>query len=360
MARNTDPFTPRGPLDRDTLERYAQGLLSAEECHEVELHLERDPLLREALEGLMAPGAVEAARSLHRPPPSAGPGRWPVRILAGALLVGGTLFTVWQAQRGPKPHTGPVAAVDAPQVVPAAVESTLKVVDQELEVLAQRPALPEPEADREENFRQPAAAKGGTARASVDRLEVQPTVPGSAPERPTARKPAGGNRTSRQLVFLHGMKLVHPSELPWAQTDVQGSPGSPANSEQASRDRIPSGPAARPYLDLMDEAMGAFARNEHRRALDDLYFILGQHPDDVNAQFYAGLACYHLGLYPRAAKLLRAAAGNPVDSFNEEAEWYGALTMERMEGSEAARPAFERIASEGGFYAEQARRRLVP
>lgn len=363
MARNTDPFTPRGPLERAQLERYAQGLLDPEECHEVELHLERDPLLRDALDGLMAPGAMEAARELRRHGQAGGKGRWLAGVLAGVALIWAVLFLAWPAEHGPvQPKVPMVSAGDGrptnlSDVVPADVESTLKVVDRELEALADQPTVPDEQTGPAENFRQRPDEVAAVARESVDRMEVQPVAIGQEPGRPGAMKPAGNARTSRQLVFLHGLKLVHPSEQRPAGR-VQGSPGRSADAGQAGRDRLPDEPLVRPYLDLMDEAMGAFADGAYRAALDELYFMLSQNPQDVNAQFYAGLACYHLGLYPRAAQLLRAAARNPVDSFNEEAIWYGALTVERTEGPEAARPTLERIIREGGFYAEQAQGRL--
>ena len=74
----------------------------------------------------------------------------------------------------------------------------------------------------------------------------------------------------------------------------------------------------------------------------------------MNAQFYAGLACYRLGLYPRGIRLLHAAASNSVDSFREESLWYEALATVRQDGK-AARPALERIVSGGGLYAAQAK-----
>ena len=114
-----------------------------------------------------------------------------------------------------------------------------------------------------------------------------------------------------------------------------------------------------PYLEFMDGTTARFAASDHEGCLDDLRFVLGQYPDDVNALFYAGLCSYNLGMYARASALLQRAATHPVDVFDEEAIWYGALTTERLSGKEAAREAFARIAAQGGFYAEQARMRMA-
>ena len=53
-----DRFAPRGHLSPEQLRAYAEGRLSNAERHAVELHLENDPLAREAMDGLELPGAI--------------------------------------------------------------------------------------------------------------------------------------------------------------------------------------------------------------------------------------------------------------------------------------------------------------
>lgn len=362
MARHIDPFTPQGAPGREQLVRYVQGRLGPEERHGVELHLENDPLLRDAMEGLAMPGALRALDGL-RPPPAGGPRPWPFRLPGALVAIGGTAMALWLFRTGqktaaPEPPPAMVRA-PAPAVAPAAVESMLRMVHGELNALAAQPRVEPERAATPDRFEQGHAGPEPVERTVVERLPAQPLAleRGTTPPAPATGRAA---RPSRPWVFLHGLKVVHPSAFGWSDPSAQGSPGRPAGAEQADKDRIPSGPSARPYLDLLDGALGALARDGHREALDDLYFLLGRHPDDVNAQFYAGLACYRLGLYPRASRLLQAARDNRVDSFREEAEWYLALTMERTDGEAAAGPAFGRIAQAGGFYAEQARRKLQP
>ena len=112
------------------------------------------------------------------------------------------------------------------------------------------------------------------------------------------------------------------------------------------------------YLEFMDEALGHFVRNDHRRTLEELRFLLDQYPDDVNALFYSGLSNFHAGRYRAARTQLKRAATHDVDVFREEAEWYHALTIERSGDVSAAQKEYERIAEQGGFYAERARQRL--
>ena len=66
-----------------------------------------------------------------------------------------------------------------------------------------------------------------------------------------------------------------------------------------------------------------------------------------------------LGLNDRAMSYLGAVVSDPVDTFREEADWYLALAQERAQGPEAARGAFERIATAEGFYSAKARLKLT-
>ncbi|MBP8823228.1 MAG: tetratricopeptide repeat protein [Flavobacteriales bacterium] len=355
MATAADPFAPQAPPTLERLVRYAQGTLNPQECHAVELHLEQDPLLREALDGLMIPGALDALRTLRKPPNGRSPLNWPLLMVAvagvGSLLV--WTFTRPMGEIPIRTHAPDSKATPAGSM-PAMVDSTLSVVDAELGTLPVEPqATSEPAAER---FREDQAPTGPVERTGVERMPAQTPRVEQRPSKPDLLHEHTG-RSSRRLLFLHGMKVVHPVELDRSNRDLP-SPGRYAKMETARKDSIPAILAERPYLTLIDQALGALDRGDERQALDQLYLVLGQYPEDVNAQFYAGLACYRLGLSTRAQGHLKAAAANSVDSFREEALWYLALTTEHMAGPTAAHPLFERIAREGGFYAPQAQERL--
>lgn len=361
MANATDPFTPYTPLSRAMLERYAQGDLSPGERHAVELHLESDPLLREAVEGLQLPGAVAAMGHLGNQRPAQRPD-WKWAILPAVLLIGGmAAYLAWQKPGPAMPAPQPVATGRDPlssQALPAAVESTLQVVHAEIEALpagtapagAARPNAPA----TPERFHGPAHPGARPERETIERIDAHP-VHVARESVKAAPRAAAATRASRHLVFLHDLKVVDPEELYGPVGPRLRSPGIPANIDPNRPEVVPSPRPMQAYLDYMDMALGALAKGNDRSALDDLYFLLGQYPEDVNAQFYAGLACHRLGLYPRAIRLLHAAAVNAVDSFREEALWYGALATAKQDGMAAARPALARIAGGGGFYAAQAK-----
>ncbi len=355
MATRTNPFLAGAPPTREQMERYVRGQCGPQECHEVELHLEADPLLREAVDGLTLPGALTAAQAQRRPPtlhPRAN--RYLILV---ACFVGGA-FLAWWLKRPQAPLSIPpaVQVQQAPVSVPAVVESTLAVVDAELDAVPDVGVQTPAEMPAAERFREEEAHATRMERTAVERVHPHTTQLDRAPGKPGPLDHQG-HRSSRQLLYLHGMKVVHPDELRRSSSGPLPSPGRSADTEAARRDSIPSGPSALPYLTLMDRALAALVQGEDRDALTGFYQVLAQYPEDVNAQFYAGLACFRSGLFPRAQGHLQAAATNPVDSFQEEARWYGALATERTEGPQAARPLFERIARQGGFYAELAKRR---
>ena len=346
-----DRFTPRTPLTPERLEAYAKGTLSPQEQHDVELSLEESPLHNEAAEGLRA---VPGARFSGAKRPSGSGIRmngWLVGF--GLLLLVGA--GVWM-------------------LAPSGTESHQQ--DQEQRTLTEVPGMKEqngshsiPSAEITSAQEIPESLQIGhgpltlspsdsVARMIEDgpeKLGSRSTTPIPAPNDPTA--PERATRGSRKLLFLHGLKLVDPEELYATDPLLIADPGGvPANLD-GHDDPLASSSDERavPYTDFMDHALGLFAEGEHKAALTELKQVLRQYPDDVNARFYAGLCCYNLGLFARAKAFFLRAAHAPVNTFDEEAMWYHALSVEQADGAAAADLLFERIAAEGGFYAGRAK-----
>lgn len=351
MARGNNLFADGPAPDRARIEQYVEGRLTGAERHAVELWMEQDALLGEAVEGLQQPDALMHLAQL-KPPADGRSGPWRAPLILAALTA--TAAGAWFALRTPEKAqaTPPVHAhALLREPLPAAVESTLQVVHAELGAVPGKD-LPAPLPDAAERFRLAPNRARAPERNTPERMTAQPVHLNRAtgkPEPLTAWLP----KESRQLVFLHGLKLVRPEDLQTAPPARLHSPGVPANVGQ---DGTAPGPASvrRRYLEYMDAVMAAVARGDDRTALDGLYPVLDQWPGDVNAQFYAGLCCYRTGLYARALHWFHAAATNPVESFAEEARWYAALSTKEADGIDAARPALERIFRNGGFYARPA------
>ena len=360
------PFADPPDVDQRTLRAYAAGELDAQAAQAVERALEADPLLADAAEGLAMPDAAEALAGLeaHRPGPTC-PARllrWLVLPLLFVLLGGWLVVSVLMDRTAdtelPEDHAMLLTAPDAFDEPPA-LELALTATE-----LATVEELPETlqigHRNDERHTLGMQEQRTVLQRERLERLGGQP-VDATGLSAPPAARPGSAPRSSRQLVYLHDLLVVHPDELHPRRAEVdmldRHIPARHADRQALDAERTPIRTMA--YLPFMEMALGRFVRNDHIGCLADLTFLLEQYPDDVNALFYGGLCAYNLGLYDRALRQLQRTATHPVDSFDEEAAWYHALTLERAGQPEAAQQAFARIAEGGGFYAERARSRLV-
>jgi len=358
---NPRPFGTGSPPNRETLLAYAEGRTAPEEQHVVEAALESDPLLCEAMEGLAGPGAVAGLAGLERHRPQGAARRGGRPFLGGVVLGAVLLSAVWLAV---STLVEPGRTADGSPAVIEQGEAPASLAETPLEPEEIATSVEQPESLRighrpDERhalaMREPVrvAREPGAQRIS-DRAR---TLPHGEP--PVAR-PARGGRVSRQLHYLHDLAVVHPKELygqvPEVPIEERHVPASYA--DRPAQRSVRDGRRTMAYLPFLDEALGKFARHDHKGCLEDLRFLLEQYPDDVNALFYAGLCSYNLGLYARARGFLHRAATHAVDTFDEEAAWYHALTLDRLGEHEAAQEAFARIAAREGFYAERAERRM--
>ncbi len=356
MAMRSDHLRPRGGVTRSDLERYVQGVLPEHERNRIEQHLEQDPLLREALEGLSMPGALEALRTMQRPAPQGGVkwGAWG----ALAVIVAGLAVALLVVKEEPVRAPQAIVVTPAPDV-PYKADSAMAVVEHEI---TQAVPVPAPQQIGHAHATVPPPAPRDTSTlapspsAPIDTIAVAPAV---GPRTDTTLRPPALHRGGRKLAYVHDLVIVDPTELYPRNPLITEPGGVPASyADEADRRARQEAPRTMRYTDYMEVALGRFVRNDHKGCLQDLLFLLAQYPKDVNARFYAGLCCYNLGLPERAKGYLQAVANDPVETFHEEAAWYLALSVDRADGRAAATAHFRHIAEGGGFYAAEARERL--
>jgi len=355
------PFAPRGPLTSEQLRAYAEGRSDNAARHEVELHMEADPLIRDAVEGFQISGAIAGLGGLDKARPKGnGPRYWP--YLAGGVLVLAIIGVVrWSTPASELEHiAGSLVVNDTAVIRVATTEEAIALTDQELTAAIEQPEnlhIGHAATDRHAEEMRTEVVEREVQQ--VDRLENRtPVLVGVQPsDVPT---PTRTKKHSLQLMYLHDLKLVDPSELYTTDPILADGPEHLTADlpDEAAREHRTEQQRYLRYTPFMDVAMAKFARNDHRGCLEELRFLLAQFPNDVNALFYAGLCCYNLGLYTKAEKFLDRAATHPITVFDEEAVWYHALAMDRNGKKEEAREVFQRIVEEGGFYADRARARL--
>jgi tetratricopeptide (TPR) repeat protein len=95
-----------------------------------------------------------------------------------------------------------------------------------------------------------------------------------------------------------------------------------------------------------------------KHALARLNELLATYPDDINGHFYAGWCNYNLGQYEQAKVNFSACLQLEYSNFNEEANWYLALTYDKTGQHQDAKKMFQQIVNQQGHYAQQASKAL--
>lgn len=339
----------------EELRAYAEGRLDPTAQRAVEGALEADPLLREAMDGLRAPGALASWDQAPISAPRTQRARWP--WIAGAVvLIAVTAVVLWPTERAEPPVavTTSVTPTPAPRTV---LLPELVVSAQELAVAEELPQ----------------AQQRGHGPADLHLADATPVVREAAPPRLSERMPdsatlqpeanAAPIRTARavpRLLYLHDLKLVHPDELygdaPLLARITSGVEA--GHADRTAQEQARGNERYSTYEAFMQEALAHFTAGRHKACLQELQYLLRQYPDDVNALFYSGLCCFNLGLYDKALVRFDRTLAQPSVAFAEEALWYRALTLQRARRADEARALFQRIQAEGGFYAVQAQEQL--
>lgn len=113
-----------------------------------------------------------------------------------------------------------------------------------------------------------------------------------------------------------------------------------------------------PYIDYIDKTIRLFSRNNFKKALDRCETIIKAYPDDVNALFYGGICLYNLKEYSKAIEYFSRLIDVDFSNFDEEANWLIANCFEQTGLEEKAKKKYTQILRAGGFYANQAERKL--
>jgi len=112
------------------------------------------------------------------------------------------------------------------------------------------------------------------------------------------------------------------------------------------------------YKQTLKLGIHQFKLANYKAALIQFNLILAKHPKDVNALFYAGLCNYNLNDFTKTLQQLNKVLINKEIVFNQEANWYKALTFIRLKNNKEAKKLLNQIINENGFYKVQATEKL--
>jgi TolA-binding protein len=114
-----------------------------------------------------------------------------------------------------------------------------------------------------------------------------------------------------------------------------------------------------PYIDYLDKTMELFSKGNNKKALSRLHIILNTYPDDINANFYAGLCYYNLKEYESAFSSFEKCIDSKYINFSEEAQWYMAKSLLAAGSAIEGQEILKKIKTAGGYYAKQADKLLA-
>jgi len=107
------------------------------------------------------------------------------------------------------------------------------------------------------------------------------------------------------------------------------------------------------YFAYLEKALYKYKKKKYSEAIAMYNTILSQYKNDLNAKFYKAMALYQLGKYEKAILLYNQVIENPVNIFNQEAEYYKALSLLHTNKAEG-KNLLQKIADDALFYSQKA------
>lgn len=333
------------------IRRYVEGEMSKSEVYEFEKKMIEDPLLMDAVEGFEKIPDWEGAKELEfRFGASSSSTLYIFIALSSFVLVAAAFFLLKDSSNSqetlvetkPSPNKMEVNEKSSPNESIAATQ-IIEVNNTDSSVAITLSAAEDTPIE-EEHFL--------TYRESTtpEPMEViEPEI--QKLERDNSLKEA--RERSNKIYHIKEYKVADYREFRTASLllNPNALSGTPA-SENIHESIRPNEPQVRPisYVDFLDETITLFETSEYESNLKNCRIILEHYPDDVNAQFYGGMSAFRLNRCQEASNMLSSAANNSINTFQEEALYYFALSkFEIGEANECVR-IMKNIAKTQSFY----------
>lgn len=336
------------------IKRYVEGRLSPSEQNAFEGEMLNDPFLMEAVEGYqLFPGALADLENLARQGLNSGHTSFnfwlscSFGLLAFASLMG--LFTI--TFEGKEKETAELEApVSKPEVL-LPDEEVLELTampDKRLEISPAQ-TVKDQRAIEKEDY---------DLRVAASKISVEPMAKKNT-KNSLGEVPVGELAENILESTMHDLKIVDYTSIRQAKGSGQSRPEpyyrnviyNPQDFTLPERNTE----IEVPYVEFLDGAMFKYAKGRFARALEDFEVILKFYPDDNNALFYGGLCKYNLGRYTAAFTYFKKVEDHYIVTFNQEAQWYRALSAKENGNREEAIQILSAIIKQDGFYADRAR-----
>ncbi|PCJ01393.1 MAG: hypothetical protein COB15_00280 [Flavobacteriales bacterium] len=112
------------------------------------------------------------------------------------------------------------------------------------------------------------------------------------------------------------------------------------------------------YKETLEKAINSYKNQKYTQAIEEFDMILLAHPKEVNGLFYGAMSNYYLNRYDEAKSKFDLVLVNEATQFNEEANWYKALTLIELKETTKAKGLLKEIVETNGFYKTKAKEKL--
>jgi hypothetical protein len=345
-------------INADLLKRYYDGRMSGAEKNALEQMALDDPFLKDAMDGFEAnPGSFDAFYKNH----AARHQKFSVGyfIVGGLLTVGLVASLIISTLSGPEqPGQGAmITPADSAlitrevDVIPVAIDS-LQVIAEADEVNAEEIVTnktgiqktityPDVEGERPIVIEEDVVVDDAYAIADERNFNLAAYVPATY-------------LSDLFVVDYRRIKRENQLELiRYTKYELTGTSAEFENELTNENDLVEKEVEV-PYFEYLGKSMERFAAGDYKKALTNYNVILEQYKEDLNALFYGGLCYYNLQKYDKALHYFDLILTQQLNAFKEEAAWYKAKSLIKLERRSEAIRVLEDIIAGGGFYSKDA------
>ena len=171
------------------------------------------------------------------------------------------------------------------------------------------------------------------------------------------------DKVDAKEIYLNDLKLIDYRiyrENPVVETKQLILTGTSADKENENSESFETDwkDVQIPYIQYLDKSVYYFNKGKSKKALTRFETIIQSYPQDVNANFYAGICLYNFGEYSKALERFETCLTAEYRNFDDEAIWMKALSLDHLNKSSEAKQLFILISENKGFYANQAKEKL--
>lgn len=160
------------------------------------------------------------------------------------------------------------------------------------------------------------------------------------------------------IFYIHDLKVSNYQLLYFRKNKFVAASGRPANITLDQPNAALNDQPDRFLHETLAEALLNYKKGLYSPCVTLLNEVGTFNTEDINCDFYRGMAWYHMKHYDKAIPYLSKCEEALNNAFLQEAQYYKALCYKASGQDEKAKNLFQKIVNEGEFYAEKAKGQL--